>query len=87
MTEKKIVYEPAVLPLYAVEVNIPVRALRKKGKVERGSDYHIGLIRRDGKVHLIAATPGDWYDMDMFVQLLHPKAENDNAPSSPNPSK
>lgn len=71
-------YEPAVLPLYAAEVSIHVRALRSKGKIEKGKDYTIGIIRKDGKVHLISATPGDWYDMDMFVQLLHPQPVNDN---------
>lgn len=70
--------EPAVLPMYSVIVNIPVRALRNKGAVKKGSDYQVGLIRKDGKVHLISATPGDWYDMDMFVELLHPRPVNDN---------
>lgn len=70
--------EPAVLPLYAAEVMIHVRALRNKGSIKKGSDYVIGIIRKDGKVHLVSATPGEWYDMDLFVELIHPKAANDN---------
>lgn len=63
-------YEPAILPMYSVEVSIPVRALTTNGEVKKGSDYQVGIIRKDGMVHLIGHTPGVWYHMDKFVELL-----------------
>lgn len=63
-------FEPAALPMYAVEAMIRVRALSNKGGLKKGADYFVGMIRKDGKVRLVGDNTFTWHDMDAFVQLL-----------------
>lgn len=62
--------EPAAIPMYAVEVYIHVKALKNIRGLKKGDEYYVGMIRRDGLVSVIGHAPGEWYPMDMFVQML-----------------
>lgn len=66
-------FEPAVLPLSAIEYPglFRVRALNSKGGLKKGADYHISHILHDGSVALIGVA--GWHPMMSFVQLLHAK--------------
>lgn len=71
--------EPAVLPLSGILLSeyLHVRALTNRGGLKKGSDYIITVVRNDGEVRLVGND--NWHRMGDFVELLHPRAANDNA--------
>ena len=74
----KIVREPAVLPLSGILLAelIHVRALSGKGGLKKGADYVLTHVRNDGLVRCMGLD--GWHRMGDFVEMIHPRAANDN---------
>lgn len=70
--------EPAVLPLSGILLDppLPVMALTGKGGCKKGGEYFATVVRTDGLIRLLGNN--EWHKMGDFVEMLHPKAANDN---------